>query len=498
MHAIQQHLCFLFQKQRTLQSILSLLEWDQETYMPANAIASRSRQIECITSLLHKEKTSAEFTQTLASAIDLSSGKILVPASLAFQTALQEWRKELLQEQKLPLAFVEEFAATTAQALHIFPEAKKQGNFPLIAPHLEKIVDLSREKARLWGYQDHPYDALLDIYEPGLTVSYLSPLFTDLKNQLIALIPQTHKSASLPCVFTHPFDPIVQKKLGEELLQALGFDPSHSRLDLSTHPFCTGIDIQDTRMTTKIDPTSPLSSLFSVLHEAGHGLYNKNLPMEYQDTPLCQPASFGIDESQSRFWETCIGKSLPFWRYFYPKLQKSFPEALASYSLEHFYSMIQTVSPSLIRIESDEVTYSLHIILRFEIEKSLIEGSIQVKDIPRVWKEKMAESLLPTPTHDGEGCLQDIHWAMGGIGYFPSYALGNILAAELFAILQQTMPHWDQEIQKGNFSPILSFLEQKIHRHGRFYTPKNLILQATGKPLSIDSYIQHLKNRYTM
>jgi carboxypeptidase Taq len=487
----------LSHKAAMLGSMHMLLEWDLETYMPKEGIESRSSQLELLAELIHKQKTAPIFKKTLSKFIDLASGKILQEnTSLVMQASAREWRREFLQEAKLPASFVKKFAKTTSQALHVWSSAKKNSDFASFAPHLTEIVSLCRKKAEFLGYKEHPYDALLDLYEPNMSVKILTPLLEKLKVFLIKLLSDIQKTRR-PCpVIAGTFSQEKQMQAGQFLLNAMGLTQEKSRLDLSSHPFCIGLHPKDTRMTTRIDLENPLSSLFSVMHEGGHGLYNKNLPQEYYGTPLCQSASLGIDESQSRFWETMIGRSYPFCAFFYPKLQELFPESLSSFSLEEFYQAINHVHPQEIRVEADEVTYSLHIILRFEIEKGLMDGSIEVQDIPSIWNQKMQESLFITPSSDKMGCLQDIHWAMGGIGYFPSYTIGNLFAAQLFSTIQKEHPEWEQKVYAGDLLFLEEILKDKIHRQGRIYEAKELMIKATGSSLQMEPYMDYLQTKY--
>ncbi len=490
-------LSLLSTKIATLQSILSLLEWDQETYMPEGALQSRSDQLQLVSTLLHKQKTSPSYKKALSDLIDLPTGAIKQKeASLEVQAAAREWRRQFLQEDKIPASFVKSFTKCTSAALHAWSQAKNNNNFSLFSPHLEKIVSLSRKKAELLGYKEHPYDALLDLYEPNLTVATLTPLFKQLKEALIDRLAKTQKRPLKNTPSLGIFPEELQKKTGQFLLEVMGFSKDTSRLDISSHPFCTGIHLTDNRMTTRIDLNHPASNIYSVLHEGGHALYHQNLPEKYYGTPLCEAVSYGVDESQSRLFETQLGKSFPFCSFLFPKLQEIFPENLSAISLEDFYQFINQVAPSEIRVEADEVTYSLHIILRFEIEKGLMEGSIKVKDVPAIWNAKMQETLGITPSSDATGCLQDIHWAMGGIGYFPSYVIGNLLAAQLFSTIKTTFPAWEKKVEKGDLSFLKSWLQENIHQYGKIYTPQELIFKATKKPLGVEDYIKYLNTKF--
>jgi carboxypeptidase Taq len=493
-------LLLLSKQTALLASTQRLLEWDQETYLPQGAIEIRSLQLETLAHLIHKSSTSRRFAKALERLISIETGHIhndqLSPQQAA---ALREWRRDYLKAIKLPASFVKKFAETTSKALHIWAEARRTNNFKLFLPLLEKIISLSRKKADYLGFEEHPYDALLDLFEPGMTSSYLTPLFHQLQmglRDLLNRIPS--KPRGEEGLLKGPFPPSQQIHFAQDLLKAMGLNPLYSRLDQSTHPFCTDFHPKDVRLTTTTHTESPLLSIFSTIHEGGHALYHKNLPEEHYGSPLCEAVSFGVDESQSRFWETFIGHSLCFWTHFYPKLQRAFPEQLERLSLEEFYRVINRVEPSLIRIESDEVSYSLHIILRFELEKSLIEGSLKAKDLPEAWNEKMQTYLGVVVPNDRLGCLQDIHWSMGAIGYFPSYALGNLYAAQLFATFEKAYPSWREEVSKGELLFIERWLCEKIHRYGRQFTPKELIFRSTHSPLQIEPYLTHLNERYSL
>ncbi len=479
-------------------SILQLAEWDQETYMPPGSIDVRSEQIELLSGFIHKQRTSASFKKALRALCDLKTGEPhQKDLSLAQQSAIRLWHKHWAQDSKLPASFVKLCAKTSSASVHAWSQAKKTNNFKLFAPLLEKTIKLCQKRANLLGYKEHPYDALLDLYEPDMTVALLEPLFAELKVALKKLLEQIQQ-AKKPSTFQMPdsFAPEVQMKVGRDLLTLLGFSDEICRLDLSSHPFCMGIHPMDTRMTTRIFKDNLISHIFSVLHESGHGLYNTQLPLEFYGTPVCGALSYGVDESQSRLWETLIGRNLPFWKFFYPVLQKEFPKELGAVDLFDFYKSINTVEPSFIRVEADEVTYCLHVILRFEIEKALIEGSLKVKDIPTVWNQKMQESFGITPPSDREGCLQDIHWSMGSFGYFPTYAFGNLLAAQLYDTLKENKPDLEKQIEEGHFTSIRNWLKENIHKHGTIYKTEELIQRVTKKPLSPKAYIQYLQNKY--
>jgi len=486
---------------KTLASIKLLLDWDQETYMPSAAIDFRAEQKALMAGHVHKLLTSTKFSHLLNQLIDLESGQIvdssLSPAPLSPDkcAALREWRRDHLRSIKLPEPFVKTFTSTCAIAGNIWIEAKKTSNFAHFAPHLTKLFQLCRKKADLIGYQDHPYDALLDLYEPGMTVAKLSPLFDRLKTALTSLVKtiKAQPPIDTDCL-KGEFNSELQMQFGRKILKAMGFTPANARLDIAVHPFCTSLHPLDTRMTTRTHHDDLMSNVYSVIHEGGHGLYNQGLNLEQFGSPLGEQSSLGIDESQSRWWETRIGRTKAFWTHFLPILKKDFPQLKAS--LDQFYLAINQVRPSFIRVEADEVTYSLHVILRFELEKALLEGSLKVKDIPAVWNQKMHDYLGITPSNDAEGCLQDVHWGFGLIGYFPTYILGNLYAAQFFHAFEKAHSDWQSRVSQGELGFIREWLRTNIHQYGRQYTPEELVQRISGKPLNESDYVHYLNAKY--
>ncbi len=406
---------------RLLHQVEALLGWDQQTYMPAGAIDIRAKQLAYIAGLAHKEATSSSYRDALEAMIDIETEKIkLEGLPLVAQSNLKQWCRDFKRSTKLPEDFITTYYAITTTATEVWKKAKQTADFALFSPWLEKVVALNREKASLLGYIDSPYDALIDLYEPGVTASTLSTLFADLKGFLCDIVRKTDGKASpYSSYFKTSFSEASQMAFNQFLLEAMGINRQNSRLDYAVHPFCSGIDPSDVRLTTNLD-CGLLQNIFAVLHEGGHALYELGLPKEEWATPAGQAASIGLHESQSRWWEVMIGKSLPFWSYIYPKFQSQFPH-FNELSLTDFYRHINHVQASYIRIYADEVTYPLHVILRFELEKQLIEGTIQVSDLPQLWNAGMQELLGITPKHDAEGCLQDVHWSSGYFGYFPMH-----------------------------------------------------------------------------
>lgn len=483
---------------RHLRAVLDLLGWDQETYMPPSAAQARAEQRKILASLVHQEQTSKQFAEALAALIDLKTGEIKAKnLNAAQQAALQRWRRDYRRQTALPTEFVEEFTAVTSQAIHAWGHAKEADAFHQFAPFLEKIILLVRKKAELLGYEEHPYDALLEEYEPGATSSQISSLFGELRGSISHLLKEirSKKQVDDSCLKGHyPKD--LQIKFGNEILQAMGFSFERGRLDSSNHPFSSTFHPSDSRITTRILEHNVMSHIKTSLHEGGHSLYEMNLPTEHYGSPLGEYLSLGVHESQSRFWETRIGLSRPFWTYYLPKLQAVFDGPVKSASLDEFYKAINKVEPSFIRVEADEVTYPLHVILRFELEKALVEGSLNVRDIPAAWNAKMQELLGVTPENNRKGCLQDIHWSMGAFGYFPTYTLGNIFAAHLFEKFANDYPKWEERVARGELAFIREWLTKQVHQHGRRYQSAELLELATGQPLSSAAYNRYLQTKY--
>ncbi len=485
-------------KIQTYHSILSLLHWDQETYMPEGSIAPRSEQIALLSTMIHEEKTGKQFKNLLEKLVHLPSGKPKVKGlSKEQQVILREWHRDFTRATKLPSSFVKTFSQVTSEASQIWATAKKESNFKLFAPFLQKIIDLSREKAAILGFEEHPYDALLEGYEPCMTTKRVDGIFAGLKKELTALLKKIEKAKQTEDHFLHTkVDSETQKSIGEKLLSLLPLEKGYTRLDFSSHPFSTALHPHDSRITTRIIPDLFMSNIFSILHEAGHSMYETGLPLKAWGTPLCEATSLSVHESQSRFWETCIGRSLPFWKSFYPELKKELPKQLKQIPLERFYRAINKVTPSFIRVEADEVTYCLHVILRFELEKQLIQGSLQVADLPEAWNAQVKEIFGMTPPNDAMGCLQDIHWSLGDFGYFPTYALGNLLAAHFFTAFIKKHPDWEERIAAGDLHFVKTWLKNNIHKWGKTYNAEQLAKKVAGKPFDESAYCAYLKNKY--
>ncbi|MFA6420587.1 MAG: carboxypeptidase M32 [archaeon] len=493
------HALFAFSREtQTLKGIESMLHWDQDTHMPPNSIEIRSKQNALLDTIIHKKQTSKVFGSLLKKLINLETGKILATSlSPEKKVAIKEWHRTYVKLIRLPNTFVKDFAALTSEAKHAWGIARQENNFLKFKPFLERIVVMCQKKAELLKYNKHPYDALLDEYEPGWTTQEIEQLFLSIKEPLMNLLALAAKKPKVNDDFLFgSFNKDKQLGLSHLLLKKMGYDLNCGRLDLTIHPFTINFHPTDVRLATAIHPLSLMSNIFATIHEAGHGIYELGLPKEQFGSPLCEAISSGVHESQSRLWETQLGQCLPFWHYFFPLLKKEFPRALNKVTLKKFLAAINKVTPGPIRIEADEVSYNLHIILRFEIEKALIEGTLLVKDLPEVWNSKMKEYLNVVVKNNVEGCLQDIHWSMGAFGYFPTYALGNLYAAQFFETFKKQHPNWEKEVASGNLIPIKQWLHKNIYQYGKLYSSQALIKKITGSKLTTSYFIEHLYARY--
>ena len=473
-------------------SVSYLANWDQETFMPKNGIKARADLLSFLAQERHKVLTSSKIGSSLKFLQENS------PEDPEKQIIVKRLAQDVEKAGKLGKTFVKKFSKETALAANVWKEAHTKDSFKKFLPSLKKVISLCQKKAALLGYEDHPYDALLDEYEPNMTTKTLDELFGSLKPQLISLVKKiASKNGEEKLDLSNKEFPISsQRKLCKDVIEKIGLSPDEYNLATTHHPFCIPIHPSDVRVTTHFHKNDVLKGFSASVHEAGHGLYENNLLAKHYGTPLSEAASIGVHESQSRIYETCIGNSLPFWKHYYPKFQKTFPESLNDVDIDDFVKMVRKVKPSLIRIFADEVTYCLHVILRYEIEKGLIDGSIAPKDIPAIWKQKMQESLGIIPPSDAFGCLQDIHWSIGCFGYFPTYGLGSMYASSLFTTFIKGNVNWASDIGNGDFSKIGTFLEEKIHVHGRKYYPLELMEKACGKPFSSNDYIAYLEHRY--
>ena len=485
---------------RRLSHVAGVLSWDQETYMPVKAVEERSEQLELLSGLVHDRLTSPELGDLLQAA-GVSERKPFGPddSAPAERAYLRELYRAYRRSTRLPRRLVTELAKQTAIGQARWVEARKASNFGLFAGQLAVILGLVRESATCLGYREHPYDPLLDEYEPWMKTAEVEQVFAGLRAKLRALVAKIVGSGRKPdaSFLKREYDVGRQKEFSLALLPALGYDLQRGRLDESAHPFSTTLGRADVRLTTRFLPNLVASGIFGTIHEAGHGLYELGIGGELANTILADGTSMGIHESQSRLWENFIGRSLPFWRHFYPQLESMFPEPLAGVGLTEFYRGINVVEPSLIRVEADEVTYNLHILARFELEKRLLGGELAVPDLPGAWNEQYRDLLGIVVPDDARGVLQDIHWSMGSFGYFPTYTLGNLYAAQLFHTLRRELPGLEEEVGRGDFTSVLAWLREKIHRHGRVVPAAELCRQVTGQALDPAHLLEYLDRKYS-
>ncbi|MDP3792981.1 MAG: carboxypeptidase M32 [bacterium] len=477
-------------------SSLAILEWDRQVNMPPGGSSARAQTLAYLAGLWHRKLTSPELFELAGDLmIEMNQGRLTSKEACIVR---ETWR-DLEKARKLPVDFVEELVKTTSEANDVWAEAKKTSDFKKFQPYLEKIVELKRKEASFLGFTRSPYDALLDGYESGMTSDDISIVFQELKDFLIPFIQKIGNSKAQinPEVIKGNFPIHEQEKFTKLVAERIGYDFRTGRLDISSHPFSTSFHPTDARITTRYDEHDLFYSLGSVIHEAGHAMYEQGLLAEHFGTPLAESRSLGIHESQSRVWENLIGKSRPFWKYFYPQLQKAFPKPFLKLSFEDFYQAINYVTPSFVRTEADEVTYNLHVILRFEIEKELIEGSIEVADLPQIWNGKIKEYFGLEVPNDRLGVLQDTHWSDGSFGYFPTYTLGNLYSAQYYDAAKRNIPKLEKELARGEFKLFRDWLRKHIHVHGKLYSADELVRKATGEPLTSKYWTDYIKKKYS-
>jgi carboxypeptidase Taq len=483
-------------EQSVLASCGGMLGWDERTYMPRQGSAHRAEQIALLARMTHELLTVPRIGELL--------GKVEISLTASERDGnsganIREIRRTYDRAVKLPKRLVEELARVTTRAQQIWQEARQANDFLAFRPWLEKIVALKREEAQAIGYASEPYDALLDEYEPGATAAEITRIFADLRAELVPLVGKILTSGRQGPVqiLEREFPVDRQEVFGQAAAARIGFDFEAGRLDVTTHPFCSGIGPGDCRITTRYDPHNFNDAFFGILHEAGHGIYDQGLDPEQFGTPAGSAVSLGIHESQSRLWENQVGRSRPFWEHFFPQARQAFPQALGDVTLDDFVFAINDVRPSFIRVGADEATYNMHIILRFELERGLVKGDLKPADVPAAWNEKFEKSFQLRPPTDALGCLQDIHWSMGGIGYFPTYTLGNLYAAQFMVQARQDLGDLDGDFSRGEFGPLKGWLNDKIHRQGQRYRPAELCRRITGKPLDHKPLLDYLHKKYS-
>jgi carboxypeptidase Taq len=473
-------------------SAASALTWDQETYMPAKALPYRAEQLAWLTGHAHRLFIARSVGQWIAEC----EQRGYAPDS-AEAGNLREWRRQHDRATKIPARLVEKLELVRAHSREAWRQARQQSNFATFKPHLDEILSLTRQMADCWGYQESPYDALVEGYEPGATAAQLRALFAELRPAIASILtPAVAKSAAVPPDLLRGRYPIAeQQAFNRKVAEAIGFDFTAGRIDTTTHPFCTTLGACDCRLTTRYNETEFVQSLYGILHEAGHGLYEQGLPVEDFGTPNGAAVSLAIHESQSRLWENHVGRGPAFWERWLPVAREHFPD-LKGLSSEQITAAVNRVCPSFIRVEADQVTYDLHIILRFEIEVGLVEGTLKTADVPAYWNEQFEKMFGLKVAKDADGCLQDIHWSIGLIGYFPTYTLGNLNAAQLMRRAAAEIPGLAGELAGGRYQPLLAWLREKIHRQGSRHKPRELMRLATGEPTAIRDHVDYLRAKF--
>lgn len=489
-------LCDHARETAMLASVAEILEWDERTKMPPAAGAYRAEQITYLSAMAHRRHTDPQLGDWLG---ELAESELAADANSDAGTTIRQMRREYDKLIKVPQRLVEELTRLSVLGQQAWVQARQDDDFESFAPLLEKIIKLKREQADAVGFEECPYDALLDDYEPGETTSNVAKALEGLRKDLVPLVAAIADSAKKPDldILKRYYRIAAQEDFGVAAAKAIGFDFQRGRLDVTHHPFCCGGGPNDTRMTTRYDENFFPSSFFSILHEAGHGIYDQGLRTEHFGLPPGSYLSLGIHESQSRMWENMVGRSEAFWQHFFAPVQAAFPDALGGVSRDEFYFAINDVRPSLIRVEADEATYNLHIIIRFELEQALINDGLAIRDLPEAWNQKYRDYLGIEPPNNADGVLQDVHWSAALIGYFPTYSLGNLYSAQFFAQANEDVGPFDEQFSRGEFSALLDWLRKKIHRPGQCYPAGDLVKNITGKPLSHEPLISYLREKYT-
>ena len=487
-------LCDHFRETALLKSTSALLEWDQQTGLPSQADDYRCQQMTFLAGEIHRRNTDPQIGELLDALKDstLSSDPESDTAAV-----ICNLKREYDRDVRVPAELVKELASATSRGHNVWVKARKENDYATFAPTLARIIELSQQKADAIGFEDCRYDALLDEYEPGARTSEVAEVLAGLRDELVPLIEQIKGSKNQPSnELLHRNYPVeTQKAFAKEASAAIGFDYDRGRLDATHHPFCTEIGPDDCRILTRYDESFFSAGFFGTLHEAGHGMYEQGLRGDQYGLPTGRYCSLGIHESQSRLWENLVGRSRAFWQHFFPSAQKYFSQALGDQSVDDFYSAINTVQPSMIRVEADEATYNLHIIIRFELEHDLIDGTLSVDDLPEAWNSKYESLLRIKPQSYAEGVLQDVHWSAGLFGYFPTYSLGNLYASQFFASADAEIGDLAEQFANGQFQPLKSWLNTNVHQHGQKYSSPELGKRIIEQSLSHDALMADLRSR---
>lgn len=485
----------ILNKYSDLRSAIGLLHWDLETYMPAGGSTGRGHQIGTLTRIAHETLTSDQVGQLLedlmpyAGQLDPDSDDARI-----IQVTNRLYKKRV----RVPADLMAEIANASSVAHHIWVRARENADFASFQPSLENILNLKRQYAECFQPYDHIYDPLLDDYEPGLLTADVKAIFAALRPRQVELLRAISERPQIDDSFLHQhFDEWAQWKFGEEVITDYGYEWEHGRQDKAAHPFTQDITAGDVRITTRVMEDYFPSAFFSTTHEGGHGIYAQGFDPGLDRTPLSKGASLALHESQSRMYENLIGRSRQFWTYYYPRLQEVFPNQLQGVSMDAFYRAINKVEPSYIRVEADEATYNLHIMLRLDLEMALIEGTLEVNDLPDAWNAGMQDYLGLLPPNDALGVLQDVHWSQGYFGYFSTYALGNLISAQLWERMLVDIPDLEDQIGRGEFNALTTWMHEKVHRHGAKFEPQELIQRVTGSKIDQEPYIRYLTRKYS-
>ncbi len=488
--SLYQEICQHARQTATLATINEMLGWDERTHLPPAGGDYRAEQSTLLAGLIHQRWVDAKFGEQLE---ELAAEGETVPECDA-TVVVRRLKRQRDKRVKLPQTLVEELARAAILGQQAWDQARKNGDYPAFCPFLERMIELKRQQAETLGYAGCPYDALLDEYEPEELTANVGRVLEGLREALVPLVAKIQQSPRQPdmSVLQGRFPRDAQERFGREAAAAIGLDFARAQLDVTAHPFCCTLGPNDCRITTHYDEKYFHSSLFSILHESGHAMYEQGLPAEHFGLPIGEAVSLGIHESQSRLWENLVGRSRAFWTFFYPVAQRQFPEALGGVPLDAFHFAVNAVRPSLIRVEADEVTYNLHILIRFELERALLANELEAADLPEAWNQRYRQYLGITPPDDRSGVLQDVHWSAGLIGYFPTYSLGNLYAAQFFAKAESELGNFGESFARGDFRPLLGWLRENVHRHGQRYSAAELVQRATGQPLSAGPLVDHL------
>jgi carboxypeptidase Taq len=478
-----------------LQSASAVLGWDQNTYMPPGGAPARGRQIATLQRLAHEKSIDPALGKLLD---ELQSYAENLPYDSDEASLIRVARRDYERAVRVPSSFVAQFSEHSSASFQAWTEARPANDFAKMQPYLEQTLDLSRQFADFFPGYEHIADPLIDISDYGMKASTVRAVFAELREQLVPIVQAITAQPPADAACLHQVFPEEQQwAFGLEVIKRFGYDFERGRQDKAPHPFTTEFSIGDVRITTRVKEKDLSEALSSTLHEAGHAMYEQGVNAAFEGTPLANGTSSGVHESQSRLWENIVGRSRGFWHFFYPRLQKVFPDQLGDVALETFYRAINKVERSLIRTDADEVTYNLHILLRFDLELKLLEGELSVRDLPEAWHERFKADLSIVPPDDRDGVMQDIHWHAGFIGgSFQGYTLGNILSAQFFETALQAHPQITGEIETGEFGALHGWLKENIYQHGRKFTTSELIERATGGVLSIEPYVRYLRTKY--